>query len=89
MKLLEKLCVSVLQERVFISLERQNNMPKLKTNKGLAKRVRISKNGKIKRFRSGRRHLLSHKNSKARRRLRTPTGVFKTFAKSIKAVLHQ
>lgn len=45
-------------------------MPKLKTNRSVAKRLRVTKNGKIKRFRAGKRHLLSSKSAKRKRRLR-------------------
>jgi large subunit ribosomal protein L35 len=47
-------------------------MPKLKTHKGLKKRIRVTKNGKIKRPRAGRRHLLSGKSGKSRRQSRRP-----------------
>ena len=46
-------------------------MPKQKTNKSARKRVRVSKNGKLKRGRPGRRHLLSVKTTKRKRKLRT------------------
>ncbi len=42
-------------------------MPKLKTNRSVAKRVRVTKKGRIKRFRTGRRHLLAWKSSKEKR----------------------
>jgi large subunit ribosomal protein L35 len=45
-------------------------MPKQKTNKGAAKRLRITKSGQLKRGSPGRRHLLRRKNSKRRRQLR-------------------
>ncbi|HPY74385.1 MAG: 50S ribosomal protein L35 [Planctomycetes bacterium] len=45
-------------------------MPKLKTNKSVAKRVRVTKTGKILRNKQGRRHLLSNKTSKRKRGLR-------------------
>ncbi|HON45581.1 MAG TPA: 50S ribosomal protein L35, partial [Planctomycetota bacterium] len=45
-------------------------MPKLKTNKSVAKRVRVTKTGKILRNKQGRRHLLSNKTSKRERGLR-------------------
>ncbi|HIE35988.1 MAG TPA: 50S ribosomal protein L35 [Candidatus Omnitrophica bacterium] len=45
-------------------------MPKLKTKKSLAKRVKITKNKKILRSQSGKRHLLSGKNKKRKRSLR-------------------
>ncbi|NUM34153.1 MAG: 50S ribosomal protein L35 [Candidatus Brocadiae bacterium] len=55
-------------------------MPKMKTHKGIAKRVRVSKNGKVLRNRVGRRHLMSHKSSKVRRRLRKVTKVNANYA---------
>jgi large subunit ribosomal protein L35 len=48
-------------------------MPKEKTHKGLAKRVKVTARGKIKRMRAGAGHLLSHKSSKTRRRLKKAT----------------
>jgi large subunit ribosomal protein L35 len=45
-------------------------MPKLKTHKGTKKRFKISKGGKVKRGRPGRRHLLSVKTTKRKRNLR-------------------
>ena len=46
-------------------------MPKQKTHKGISKRTRVTRNGKVMRNHSGRRHLMSSKSSKARRQLRT------------------
>ena len=45
-------------------------MPKLKTNKGTAKRFRVTKSGKFKKTRSGKRHLLQGKSAKRKRQLR-------------------
>lgn len=45
-------------------------MPKMKTHKGVAKRVRITRKGKVMLRRAGRRHLLSVKSAKRRRALR-------------------
>ncbi|MCX5703825.1 MAG: 50S ribosomal protein L35 [Candidatus Omnitrophica bacterium] len=45
-------------------------MPKLKTKKGVAKRFKLTKSGKIKHAPSGKSHLLSSKNPKRLRRLR-------------------
>lgn len=45
-------------------------MPKLKTKKGVAKRFRLTKKGKIKYRASGKRHLLTNKNSGRIRSLR-------------------
>ena len=48
-------------------------MPKLKKNKAATKRFRLTKSGKVKRGKPGRRHLLSHKTAKRKRQLRRPT----------------
>ncbi len=45
-------------------------MPKLKTNKAAAKRVKSTKNGKFKYTRAGRRHKMAAKAAKRRRQLR-------------------
>ena len=45
-------------------------MPKLKTHKGLLKRVRITASGKVKFKRSFNSHLRSHKNGEKIRQLR-------------------
>jgi large subunit ribosomal protein L35 len=45
-------------------------MPKLKTRKGAAKRIRMTKNGRLKHGSPGRRHLLRRKDAKRRRQLR-------------------
>lgn len=41
-----------------------------KTHKGLKKRLKVTKNGKIMHKRAGKRHLNSHKKSKRKRQLR-------------------
>jgi large subunit ribosomal protein L35 len=43
---------------------------KLKTNKSFAKRVRLSKSGKIKRRSAGKHHILTKKSADRKRRLR-------------------
>jgi large subunit ribosomal protein L35 len=45
-------------------------MPKLKTNRSVAKRFKVTKTGKVKRFRAGGSHLLSGKRASRRRKLR-------------------
>jgi large subunit ribosomal protein L35 len=55
-------------------------MPKEKTHKGLAKRVKVTANRKVKRHRAGKGHLLSSKNAKQRRRLRSSALVKGPFA---------
>ncbi len=45
-------------------------MPKLKTNRSVAKRFRMTKTGKIKKRNAGRRHALGNKTRKNKRQLR-------------------
>jgi large subunit ribosomal protein L35 len=58
-------------------------MPKNKTHKGLAKRVKVTARGKVKRHRAFTGHLLSSRPSKQRRRLRRATMVTGKTAKRI------
>lgn len=45
-------------------------MPKLKTNRATAKRVRLTGRGKVRRVKAYRSHLLTHKTRKRKRSLR-------------------
>jgi len=47
-------------------------MPKQKTHKGIAKRVKLTGKGKVKRKSAGKGHLLSGKSTKRKRQLRNP-----------------
>lgn len=62
-------------------------MPKIKTKKSAAKRFKITKKGKIKRFRAFHSHLAQSKNPKRRRRLRKHTYVSQEDEKKIKKLL--
>ncbi|HOA73969.1 MAG TPA: 50S ribosomal protein L35 [Phycisphaerae bacterium] len=63
-------------------------MPKQKTHKGVAKRVRVTAKGKVKRSRKAfTGHLMSGRNAKRRRRLRAGGVLPKAEAKAIKAAL--
>ncbi len=62
-------------------------MPKIKTNKSAAKRFKITRNGKIKRNKAFKRHLLGHKTPKRRRNLRGSTIVDKADAARIRDML--
>ena len=42
-------------------------MPKLKTRKGMAKRIRVTRNGKLIRRSAFKSHLLEHKSSRRKR----------------------
>ena len=48
-------------------------MPKMKTRRGAAKRLRVTGSGKVRRFRAGASHLMTSKNTKQKRRLRRGT----------------
>jgi len=63
-------------------------MPKLKTSKTLAKRIKITKKGKIKYWRSGWSHYKTGKSSKWKRQMRRPSIMkSKGFEKIIKESL--
>ena len=62
-------------------------MPKLKTKKGAKKRFKITKTGKVKRAKQGKRHILTKKSRKRKRNLGKSTTVDKTFEKKIKSLL--
>jgi large subunit ribosomal protein L35 len=62
-------------------------MPKLKTHKGLAKRMKVTARGKLKHRRPGASHLMSVKNAKRRRHLHATAVVRKGKSKVMKAEL--
>ena len=62
-------------------------MPKLKTRKGVAKRFKITKSGRIKKRSANRGHLLSKRSTKRKRRLRKGCYVDATQEKMIRRLL--
>ena len=60
---------------------------KLKTLSGAKKRFKLTKNGKIKRSRAYRRHILTKKTTKLTRGLRMPCYVDKTNEAALKKTL--
>ena len=62
-------------------------MPKLKTHRGLAKRVKITARGKVKRARAFHSHLLSSKSPKRKRNLSKTTTVHSTQEKTMKTLV--
>lgn len=62
-------------------------MPKMKTNRSVAKRLRRSGTGKIIRNKQGARHMMSSKNSKRRRHLRKSTTIAKSMESRFKALV--
>ena len=62
-------------------------MPKMKSNRGAAKRFRATGSGRIKRKRAYHSHILTKKDTKRKRRLRASTLVSKSDEKSVRQML--
>ena len=62
-------------------------MPKQKTHRGAAKRLSITKNGKVKRAQAYKSHSLTKKPTKRTRNLRKAAYVFSTEAKTMKKLI--
>ncbi len=62
-------------------------MPKIKTNRGAAKRFKVTATGKIKRKKAFLRHILTSKTSSNKRSLRKAGYVDKTNQKQIERLL--
>ncbi len=62
-------------------------MPKMKTNRGAAKRLRRTGTGKIRRMRANKSHILTKKSRKRKRRLRTATLVAKADERRVARML--
>ncbi len=62
-------------------------MPKMKTNRGAAKRFRKTGSGSFKRNQSHRRHILTKKSTKRKRHLRTPEHVCEADVKAVKKMM--
>ncbi len=62
-------------------------MPKLKTNRGAAKRFRTTSSGRVKRAQSHRRHILTKKSAKRKRHLREASAVHPSDTASIRQML--
>jgi len=62
-------------------------MPKLKTKKGALKRFRVTKNGKVKRKKAYKSHILTKKNTKRKRNLRKPAYVSASDKKAVAKML--
>jgi large subunit ribosomal protein L35 len=62
-------------------------MPKMKTHRGAAKRVKKTGTGKLKRMRANKSHILTKKTTKRKRRLRQPDLVSKGDEKRLNKIL--
>ena len=63
-------------------------MPKLKGHKGLAKRVKVTANGKVKFTKRGRRHRNSHMSGDTIRGLNRPNVLSRSAARTLEKKLH-
>ena len=62
-------------------------MPKMKSNRGAAKRFRVTGSGRIKRKHANHSHILTKKDTKRKRRLRSTSMVAKVDEKAIRKML--
>ena len=62
-------------------------MPKMKSHSGSKKRFRLTATGKVKRKHEGHSHILSKKDTKRKRRLRSATFVSSTQEKTVKNLI--
>ncbi len=62
-------------------------MPKMKTHRGAAKRVKKTAKGRLKRMRANKSHILTKKTAKRKRRLRKPDLVAKSDEKKLHKIL--
>ena len=62
-------------------------MPKIKSNRGAAKRFKLTATGKVKRKKAYHSHILSTKTTKRKRKLRKGTLVAKSEVKNVKKML--
>lgn len=62
-------------------------MPKMKTNRGAAKRFRKTASGKFRKHHSYARHILTKKSSKRKRGLRSPSLIHDSDARQVSRLL--
>lgn len=62
-------------------------MPKHKTHKGIAKRIKLTAKGKVRHKRAGAGHLMSSKSGSRKRHLRDPAFIKGAFAANMKRLL--
>jgi large subunit ribosomal protein L35 len=62
-------------------------VPKIKTRKGIAKRIRVTSTGKLVRAHAWKSHLLEHKTAKNKRSYRASAAVSKTDRKAVRRSL--
>lgn len=62
-------------------------MPKIRTNRGAAKRFRLTGTGKVRRYKAYASHILTKKTSKRKRNLRKGTLISKADAKKARRLI--
>ncbi len=62
-------------------------MPKIKTQKGISKRIRVTGTGKLMRASSQKSHLLEHKSQKRKRNYENEQSVAKADRKTVRRAL--
>ena len=62
-------------------------MPKMKSNRGAAKRFKRTASGGFKRAQSHRRHILTKKSTKRKRQLRNPAQIHESDTRSVARML--
>ena len=62
-------------------------MPKIKTHSGAKKRFKLTKNGRVKRGKAFRSHILTKKSTKLNRGFRKPSYADKTNTAAVKSML--
>ncbi|MGH7902569.1 MAG: 50S ribosomal protein L35 [Candidatus Dormibacteraceae bacterium] len=62
-------------------------MPKLKTRKGLAKRIRVTRTGKLVRAHAWKSHLLEHKSARRKRAFRSAALIAGADTKAVRRAL--
>ena len=62
-------------------------MPKIKTRKGMADRIRVTRTGKLVRGHAWKSHLLEHKSQERKRQYRSSAAVAKADRKQVRRAL--
>jgi len=62
-------------------------MPKIKTKRGAAKRFTLTKTGKVKRSKAYKRHILTSKTTKQKRKLRKSTLIAKVEQRNVRRLI--
>lgn len=62
-------------------------MPKVKTNRGAAKRFKLTKSGKVKRSKAYASHILTSKTTKRKRKLRKSSVIAKVEQRNVRRLI--